>query len=112
MRKIQHGLLVAPSRRRIPLDSDAGATPRCTRKITWRIGYCLDITDRKELCFALQESEQRFRSRSEISSVAAGLWPDLVTYYWNQASETWRGYRAEEAIGRKLTDLIIPPEIE
>ena len=77
------------------------------------IGFCLDITDRKRALAALQESEQRFRKLfGEISSVSVqGYGPDLVTHYWNHASEILYGYRAEEAIGRKLTDLIIPPEM-
>ncbi|SDI40845.1 PAS domain-containing hybrid sensor histidine kinase/response regulator [Propionivibrio dicarboxylicus] len=77
------------------------------------IGFCLDITDRKLATAAMEESEQRFRKLfGEIPSVAVqGYGPDLVTHYWNRASERLYGYTAEEAIGRKLTDLIIPPEM-
>lgn len=76
------------------------------------IGYCLDITDRHKAQEALQESELRFRKLlQEISSVAVqGYGADLTTHYWNKASETLYGYPSSEAIGRKLTDLIIPPE--
>ena len=75
------------------------------------IGFCLDISERKQNSEALLESEIRFRKLlQEISSVAVqGYDANLVTRYWNRASEQLYGYPASEAIGRKLTDLIIPP---
>jgi PAS domain S-box-containing protein len=60
---------------------------------------------------ALQASEMRFRALlQDIPSVAVqGYGADGVAHYWNRASEELYGYRAEEAIGRNLLDLIIPP---
>ncbi len=77
------------------------------------IGYCLDITERKLANEILQESDQRFRKLlNEISTVAVQCYDaDLTTLYWNDASESFYGYAASEAIGSKLTDLIIPPEM-
>jgi PAS domain S-box-containing protein len=40
-----------------------------------------------------------------------GYAPDGTTRYWNHASEQLYGYSAQEAIGRNLVDLIIPPEM-
>ena len=76
------------------------------------IGHCLDITERKRADDVLKESELRFRKLlNEISSVAVqGYRADLTVNYWNSGSENLYGFAAEEAIGRKLTDLIIPPE--
>jgi len=61
----------------------------------------------------LQESEVRFRNLlMDVQSVSVqGYDPDGITRYWNKASEKLYGYTAEEAIGRNLVDLIIPPEM-
>jgi PAS domain S-box-containing protein len=77
------------------------------------IGYCLDITEHWLADEALRESELRFRKLlNEIESVAVqGYGDDLRVKYWNKASENLYGYSAEEAFGRQLTELIIPPEM-
>jgi PAS domain S-box-containing protein len=61
---------------------------------------------------AIRESEARFRSLlQDIPSVAVqGYQLDGTVIYWNKASEKIYGYGAEEALGQKLFDLIIPQE--
>lgn len=73
-----------------------------------------DITERKQIEAELAESEARFRNLLQaVPSVSVqGYAPDGTTQYWNKASEMLYGYTAEEAIGRNLLDLIIPPEMK
>ncbi len=73
-----------------------------------------DITEAKRLEQELQLSEARFRVLFEdISTVAIrGYRADGTTQFWNRASERFYGYTAQEAVGRNLRDLIIPPEMQ
>lgn len=59
-------------------------------------------------------SEDRFRSLlHNVPNVAVqGYVEDGTVNYWNKASESFYGYTAEEAMGRNLLDLIIPPEMK
>ena len=59
----------------------------------------------------LKQSEERFRGiLQNVDTVAVqGYALDGTVRYWNRASESFYGYTAEEARGRNLLDLIIPP---
>lgn len=65
------------------------------------------------LARALEESERRFQQvLADVREVAVqGYAADGTTTYWNTASELIYGYTAEEAIGKKLWELIIPTEM-
>lgn len=70
-----------------------------------------DITMQKQAEQHWMESELRFRTlldnTPEIS--VQGYEADGTTFYWNKASEVLYGYSKEEAVGKSLLDLIIPP---
>ncbi len=74
-------------------------------------GSFQDISEQRRAEELIRESEERFRSLLQnVSSVSVqGYAPDGTTQYWNKASERLYGYTEEEAIGRNLLDLIIPP---
>jgi PAS domain S-box-containing protein len=70
--------------------------------------------ERKRSEDRLQRSETRFRRLiHDIPEIAIqGYRLDGTTTYWNQASERLYGYTEQEAIGRNLLELIIPPEMQ
>jgi len=74
------------------------------------IAAARDVTGRMEAEEALRESEERFRSLLDtVESVSVqGYEPDGTVVYWNKASEVLYGFSREEALGRNLTELIIP----
>ncbi|MHB8066530.1 MAG: CHASE3 domain-containing protein [Desulfobaccales bacterium] len=73
-----------------------------------------ELTERRLAEEALHESEARFRNLLKyIPGVSIlGYGTDGIVRYWNRASVQIYGYRAEEAVGQRLTDLIIPGELQ
>ncbi|WP_153115825.1 PAS domain-containing sensor histidine kinase [Rhodocyclus tenuis] len=71
------------------------------------------LHERKRSESSLRESEARFRSLFEqIENIAVqGYNQRREVIFWNKASQNLYGYRAEEALGRRLEDLVIPPPI-
>ncbi|PWD99893.1 hybrid sensor histidine kinase/response regulator [Marinilabilia rubra] len=76
-------------------------------------GITREVSHRKKMEKEIQRSQQKFADLiSQISSIAVqGYKPDGTVVFWNKASENLYGYRAKEAIGRNLLDLIIPPQL-
>jgi two-component system, cell cycle sensor histidine kinase and response regulator CckA len=72
-----------------------------------------DAAERERMAAEIRASEERFRYLLQnVPAIAIqGYRLDGTTTYWNQASERLYGYAAEEAVGRSLLELIIPPEM-
>lgn len=73
--------------------------------------FIIDITHSRRTEANLRDNGARYRQMLDrVSSVAVqGCGTDLITRYWNKASERLYGHTAEEAVGRSLLNLIIPP---
>lgn len=71
------------------------------------------VIQRQGAAERLSESEERFRKLLQsVPTVAIqGYATDGTVQYWNDASEKFYGYTRDEALGRNLLDLIIPPEM-
>ncbi|MGH8354161.1 MAG: bifunctional diguanylate cyclase/phosphodiesterase, partial [Pseudomonas sp.] len=76
------------------------------------IGTVQDISAQKRDEEALRESEQRFRQLFEQTPRIAvqGYDRQRRVIFWNQASVQLYGYQVHEAMGRRLEELIIPPQ--
>ncbi len=72
------------------------------------VGIRTDITELKEREWALQQSEERFRSISESSSAAmiVAVDHDGIIISWNPAAERAFGYSEAEILTRPLTDIM------
>lgn len=75
-------------------------------------GTVQDISTQKRDEEALRASEQRFRQLFEQTPRIAvqGYDRQRRVIYWNRASEQLYGYSVDQAMGRRLEELIIPPE--
>ena len=73
------------------------------------VGVVKDITKRKQLEDELRASEERFRaiSTSAIDAIILLDEEDKVIY-WNPAAEKTFGFTETEAVGGKLSELVIP----
>ncbi|MFO0957686.1 MAG: PAS domain S-box protein [Isosphaeraceae bacterium] len=96
-------------RRRVRLNVSAVGSPDGT--IRGYLGVALDVTEEHEAARRLERSEATQRGIVE-SSFDALISMDAEGYVveFNPAAESIFGYPREAAIGRKLSDLIVPPE--
>jgi two-component system cell cycle sensor histidine kinase/response regulator CckA len=83
---------------------EAGPAPRTILALR-------DISEQRRADTRLRESEERFRSLIEsVPNIAVqGYDQNRRVIFWNSASTRLYGFTADEAIGRQLEDLIIPP---
>ncbi len=71
-----------------------------------------DITERRQMDEALQESEKRLSFLfEEIPHIAVkGYNAKREAIFWNRASEALYGYSKKEALGKKMEDLVLLPD--
>lgn len=69
-----------------------------------------DISVQKQAENAIRDSEERLRNLFErVEKISVQAYDESRrVIFWNKASEALYGYSAEEALGRRLEDLIIP----
>lgn len=72
-----------------------------------------DVTEQRLAEQRVRESEERLRALlQKVPTVAIqGYSSDGTVHYWNEASEQLYGFSRDEALGKNLFDLIIPPEL-
>ena len=79
-------------------------------QVTGKLALVADMTERKNWETQLRTSEERFRAISTSAMDAIILVdPSDTIIYWNPAVERAFGWSEKEALGRKLSDLVIPP---
>ncbi len=66
-----------------------------------------DITDRKQIEFKLQESEEKFRKISENALIGVFIYQDNKYVYVNEALENMTGYSAQEFYNMTPWDIVI-----
>ena len=90
----------------VPLTDNEG------KNIGW-VSVVRDINERKRTEEAIHESEATLANLMDNMPVAIqGYDVEGTVFCWNRMSALIYGYVAEEAMGRKLEDLIIPDEIK
>ncbi|HJR51914.1 MAG TPA: PAS domain S-box protein, partial [Gemmatimonadales bacterium] len=93
------------------LDDESVTQVDADGQITLVQGVLLDITQRKRTEEALRVSEEQTRRIIETASYAfIGMHADGTVAAWNQHAASTFGWTREQALGRQLADLIIPPE--
>ena len=104
--------IITPSGRRKWVHGVGRPLREADGSLLWH-AFFVDITHSQQAREAELALERRFGAMIDaVPNLAVqGYDGDLVCRYWNTASQALYGWRREEAIGRNLLDLMIPPEL-
>ncbi len=91
----------------VPMHNKPGESQR----VVW---LARDVSSTKRALQSVQTNEKRFRQIFEkMPNIAIqGYNHERNVIFWNKTSEAVYGYTEEEALGRKLDDLIIPDDLK
>lgn len=108
-----HALLLTRDGREIPVADSAAPILTANKKVSGVVMVFRDQTAGRENRRKLEENEARFRKLLETIELipVQGYNEAREVIYWNAASQRVYGYTEEEAMGRRLEELIIPPEM-
>ena len=92
---------------KVPFYSSSG-------ELVGTVGYARNITKDINITKNLKDSEKRFRQIIEdVTEISIqGYDEQRRVIFWNKYSEKLYGYTEEEALGKKIEDLIIPSEMK
>lgn len=77
-------------------------------KLLFLEGFITDITDKKLIYNALQESEEKFKALSNTTTASIFIYQGENFVYVNPATETLTGYTSDEILEKKFWDLVHP----
>jgi two-component system sporulation sensor kinase A len=109
--KPQRFTLLNRAGQEFPAEISACQVKDSTGKLIGLVITTKDITERKQLEESLISSEEKFRAitTTAINAVVLADEDDKITY-WNPSAERMFGYTEQEVLGKRLTDLVVPPE--
>ncbi|WFB37745.1 PAS domain S-box protein [Kiritimatiellota bacterium B12222] len=110
---IQHTLLLSKEGKKVPICNSGAPILNSTGEISGVVLVFRDQTAELEIHRSLEENEARFRNLLQSMEIipVQGYNEAREVIYWNNASERVYGYSEAEAMGQKLEDLIIPPQM-
>jgi PAS domain S-box-containing protein len=75
-------------------------------------GVIMDITERKQAEQEVRQSREQLQILIDRMPLGLILWGrDHRVKLWNPMAETIFGYTAQEAVGKSVDDLIVPPDV-